>query len=213
MSAPPPSPLDGNQVLQHAFDDVNGRLRVDATVSASVGTVTIEDLDGDNLEINPDGSLNVVNTGSTEVEIDAADGDNIAISDGTNTLDVNSDGSINVQIASTGIPKSLYGEVTSIASGVLTNILTFVCPGGVSCILQSVSISGTNIARYRVRINGTTVDQRRTYFGGDLNTTFDFKTISGGSITMITGQLIEIDVIHTRPDVGDFNAKFDYIEV
>lgn len=31
-----------------------------------------------------------------EVEISAADGDNIAISDGTNTMDVNPDGSINV---------------------------------------------------------------------------------------------------------------------
>ena len=97
MSAPAPSNVDGNQVLQHAFEDATGRLRVDATVSASVGTVTIQDPDGDLLEVNPDGSINVINTGSTEVEISAADGDNIAISDGVNTLEINANGSINVE--------------------------------------------------------------------------------------------------------------------
>jgi len=41
-------------------------------------TVRITDSDGDELEINPDGSINV--NGSLDVEIDAKDGDNIAIS-------------------------------------------------------------------------------------------------------------------------------------
>ena len=30
MAAPPPSRLDGNQVLQGAFDEANGRIRTDA---------------------------------------------------------------------------------------------------------------------------------------------------------------------------------------
>lgn len=88
MSAPIPSPLDGNQVLQHAFEDATGRLRVDAVVTASVGSVTVIDGDGDELEVNSDGSIN------TNIQVDAADGDNVAISDGTNTLDINTDGSI-----------------------------------------------------------------------------------------------------------------------
>lgn len=64
------SKLDANQVIRQAYDDDTGRLKVDAQVSASIGTV--------------------------EVIIDAAGGDNIAITDatGTNYLEPNPDGSL-----------------------------------------------------------------------------------------------------------------------
>jgi hypothetical protein len=58
-SHPDPSSLDGNQVLQHAFEDTTGRLRVDA-------------------QITPDG-------GATEVIIDHAD-DSIRLGDGTDLV-------------------------------------------------------------------------------------------------------------------------------
>ncbi len=64
--------LDANQVLRRAYDEPNNRLRVDATVTASIGTV--------------------------DVVIDAASGDNISISDGVDTLAINSDGSINAVV-------------------------------------------------------------------------------------------------------------------
>jgi hypothetical protein len=67
---PNPSKLDQTQIFQRAFDEGEERLRVDAEISASIGTI--------------------------EIAIDAAAGDNIAISDGTDQLEVNSDGSINV---------------------------------------------------------------------------------------------------------------------
>jgi hypothetical protein len=93
-----PSSLDGNQVLQYAFDDAAQRLRVDATFSGTVGDVIIKDQDGDFMEVNPDGSLNVNVINPISLEISAADGDNIAISDGTHTVDVNADGSLNVTL-------------------------------------------------------------------------------------------------------------------
>lgn len=55
-------------ILDKVFDRDNNRLRVDSTVTATIGTV--------------------------DVIIDAS-ADNIAISDGTNTLEINGDGSIN----------------------------------------------------------------------------------------------------------------------
>lgn len=67
------SKLDANQVLKASYDDVKQSLRVLAEVQATVGNM--------------------------DVEIDAADGDNIAISDGTNTAVVNPDGSLNVTLA------------------------------------------------------------------------------------------------------------------
>lgn len=103
MPGPVPSQLDANQVLQHAFDDATGKLRVDATVTASVGNVTIQDDDGNELSVNPDGSIDVNLVGDTSIEISAADGDNIAISDGTRTLDINPDGSLNAQISATDL--------------------------------------------------------------------------------------------------------------
>lgn len=62
--------LDAAQVIRKAYDEPNNRIRVDAQVSATIGSV--------------------------DVIIDAATGDNIKVSDGTNSLLVNPDGSINV---------------------------------------------------------------------------------------------------------------------
>jgi len=101
----PYTKLSSEQVLQQSFDESNDRLRVDASVSATIGDiqinaeesdVAIKDRVTDNLlKINADGSIDV------NVNIDAADGDNVAISDGANTLNINPDGSINVDGIST----------------------------------------------------------------------------------------------------------------
>jgi hypothetical protein len=91
------------------IEDVNGvrRLAVDAQVSATIGEVNVDlngvDPNGDSvhlvdattgnkMKVNADGSLDV------NIESDAADGDNIAISDGTNTVVVNPNGSLNVNV-------------------------------------------------------------------------------------------------------------------
>lgn len=67
MATPPASPKDAGQVLRYAFDDVEGRLRVDAVISP----------DGHDLEIN-------------------YEDDSIAIGDPAtdNILSINSDGGI-----------------------------------------------------------------------------------------------------------------------
>lgn len=64
------SKLNADLVLRRAFDVASGKLKVDAEVTATIGEV--------------------------DVVIDAAGGDNIAISDGTDVMSVNADGSINV---------------------------------------------------------------------------------------------------------------------
>jgi len=111
--------LDGNQVLKQSFDETNDRLRVDAVVTASIGDIIIDaeesdiaikDRITDNLlKINADGSIDA------NVSITAVGGDNIAISDGTDTLAINSDGSINVSGVSTAAKQDT--QITS-----LTNI-------------------------------------------------------------------------------------------
>lgn len=71
------SKLNADLVLRRAFDEASGRIKTDAEVSATIGSV--------------------------DVVIDAATGDNIAISDGVNVLEVNPDGSINTEIDKTGL--------------------------------------------------------------------------------------------------------------
>lgn len=92
MPGPPPSQLDANQVLQHAFIDATGELRVNASVS--VGTIVIDQStssirigDGVNLvtttTIGPDVGLDVNVINDLELDIDQTE-DSIAIGDGTN---------------------------------------------------------------------------------------------------------------------------------
>lgn len=145
MTAPLPSRLDANQVLQGSYDEDRGRLRVDSestivnadidvSLDATEDNVAIADPDGDFLEINPDGSINVSLTQKTT--------------------------------------SSVYGEVSGVASGITTMISSLVV--GASTYLQRVDFSGTNIAEYELVINGSTVDKKRTYFGGSLNDCFIF---------------------------------------
>lgn len=101
MSAPTPSRLDANQVLQGSFDESNGRLRVETAativngavevaIDASTDNIQIRDPNsGNNLVINPDGSINVDITGSvvsSEVTISQGGNDAIVTSDGALTV-------------------------------------------------------------------------------------------------------------------------------
>lgn len=109
MSVPDPTNLDFPQVLRGAYDETTGRLRVDSnatvvnadidvSLDATEDNVAIRDGAGHELNVNPDGSINVVST-ATDLDIRnlSATTDNIAISDGTDTLIINPDGSINTK--------------------------------------------------------------------------------------------------------------------
>lgn len=102
MSNPTPSKLDQQQVLQRAFDETEDRLRVDASVSATISSIDIDaeqadiaikDRVTDNLlKINADGSIDA------NVVVSHAN-DSIKVGDGTDLMAVNADGSINVAFA------------------------------------------------------------------------------------------------------------------
>jgi len=121
----PYTQLDADQVLKQSFDETNDRLRVDASVTAVVAGVTLDAatsdiaiadrITGDLLKVNPDGSIDA------NVVVSASGGDNIAISDGTHTLDVNADGSINVKANDLDIRNlSATQDNVAISNGVTT---------------------------------------------------------------------------------------------
>lgn len=162
-----------------------------------------------------DGSINI-GTVNADLEVslshrnndpDAGDiADSVRIGDGQNELEINSDGSINtVSVLAPGASlKSIFNEVSSVATSMSTAILTYTVPVGVlSAALDTIDVSGTNIATYQIEVNSSTVDKKRTYFGSSLNITFEFNK----SIVLTTGQTLTVKVEHSRPDMGDFNAR------
>lgn len=165
--APNPSRLDAQQVLKHAFDDVTGRLRTDATLSGDVviGDIEISQTDdsiriGDGTNLvtaTVDGGktgldVNVIN--DITLDIDAASGDNIAISDGTDTLAINADGSLNAQITNEVDVRNLTfatdkvdvsgSSVTVSATDLDTRDLTF-ATDKVDVSGSSVNVSATDL--------------------------------------------------------------------
>lgn len=135
--------------------------------------------------------------------------DSIRIGDGTDELDINPDGSLptTTDLGEDETPINVYSESPSVASGAETAILTYVIPTGKIAFLYRADCSGENIARYQVRLNGNVIATRRTYFGGGLNTSFEFMTPNKRGLVLEAGDVLEIRVIHYRPDLADFEAR------
>ena len=109
------------QVLQNCYDEPNKALRTTATA---------------------------VIAGNIDVEVDAADGDNVAISDGVNTLGIEPDGSINVNISNLEIDievNAADGDSVAISDGV--NNLAVESDGSINVNVSSLNVpSITNYA-------------------------------------------------------------------
>lgn len=89
----PYTALSSDQVLQQAFDESKDRLRVDATVTATLGETVIKDGTSNNLlKVNVDGSIdsNVILTAASDsVASYLKDGSGNAISSSGGALNVN----------------------------------------------------------------------------------------------------------------------------
>lgn len=213
--------LDADQVIRRSYDEPNNRLRVDAQVSATIGSVDviIDAATGDNiaisdgtntLAINPDGTIDV-NVSNIVI---SHTNDSIKVGDGTDFLAVNPDGSINVNvnnITGSGSNRIVFNEITSVASATLTTIASYTVPVVTSASLQQVLVSGTNIAAYEVYVNAVKIAKKRTYFS-DLNEEFIFAVTSNNGYVVSTGDVVEIKVLHDRPTLGDFEATIQLIE-
>lgn len=193
--------LDANQVLKQAYDEPNQRLRVDATVSASIGDVTIVDPDGDALNVNPDGSINVnIAGGGLQVEISAADGDNIAISDGTNTAVINPDGSLNVNLVGTSEVRITDG----------TDDLAINADGSINSNVSAtdLDIRDLGFATDSVDVSGSTVIVTATDLDiRNLNSLTDSVTVNVPSLPLPLGAATEAKQDAQITALSDINDK------
>lgn len=133
-----------------------------------------------------------------------------------NTIEPNTDGSINVNVVSAPIAgqeeKSIYNEALAVASGATTTLVTYTVPFAKTAILHRVTVSGTNIARYDVLINGTPIDTKRTNFGDNLNESFEY-VVDGHGLPLISGDAVTVKVLHNRPYIGDFEGRIQILEI
>lgn len=224
--APLNTKLDANQVLIRSYDEPNNRLRVDASVTAVMGAVDviIDAASGDNIKIsdghdtllvNSDGSINVV---VEAITISAAT-DSIRLGDGTNlttTTTVGSKVGLDVNVITSSVNNTLYlfNQINAVSAGVLTTIITYTVPiTAMSMRLQRINCSGDNVSKYLIYINGVIIDITRTYFGSELNTSFDYTDASNVGRALIIGDKVEVKVIHQRPSLSDYNAKIQILGV
>lgn len=138
---------------------------------------------------------------------------NVTIQDDNgHELAVNADGSINVNVVVATVDGPglgfQYGEVTGVAPGLETTVLTVTAPV-VSKRIEKIEVSGTNVAEIRIKYNGTIFTKKYLWHGA-FNVTFAFETyVSGFKVNV--GQNVTVTVVHNRPDPGDFNATAYYV--
>lgn len=127
--------------------------------------------------------------------------DKARIWDGSDYLAINGDGSINVQPASPTV-ESAYAEITSVPTATLSNVLSYTALNATN--LKSVHVSGTNVAEYRIRINGVVKAKLNTYWGS-FNASLSFQQ----GLSVGVGDVVNVQVLHNRPDLGDFNTTLE----
>jgi hypothetical protein len=180
-----PSKLDQEQIIKQVYDENDNRLRVDATVSASIGDVSIVDSDGNELNVNPDGSINTNISGSLALDISAADGDNIAISDGVDTLAINADGSLNAQVTAVDL------DIRNLNSA--TDSVTVVG-----------ALTDAELRASPVPVSGVDLDIR------DLNSATDSVTAIG-PLTNAELRASPVDITAVDLDIRNLNSATDSV--
>jgi hypothetical protein len=130
----------------------------------------------------------------------------VSIVEGGNTMGVNPDGSINVNLVnSTDVPGLLlfHSDISSVVSGVETTIITVTAPSG-GFRLEKIDASGENVALYRVYVNGVEIYDKRSWWTA-FNVSFDFESFENGYL-LTAGQVLTVTCYHTRPYTANFEA-------
>jgi hypothetical protein len=200
---PNPSLLDPGQCIKRAFDGTNDRIRVDAEITAEIGSseVIISETDDSILIYGNDGSTNrkikTDSDGNLQVDV-------LSVSDGGNSITV--DGSVSVIEPSDYEEILQYNEVSSVAAASETTVLTYTVPLAKTFHLHQISVSGTNLGSFKVKVNGNVKAQKRTWWT-KFNEDFSFLTPSNKGFEVPAGDIITVTVLHNSSTVGDFNAS------
>lgn len=100
-----------------------------------------------------------------------------------------------------------YNEISAVASGVETTVLTVTAT--VQKRIQKIEASGDNVAEIRIKLNGITVSKKRIWHC-DFNATFNFEQFVNG-FKLVPTDVLTVTALHTRPDLGSFEATAWYL--
>lgn len=136
------------------------------------------------------------------------------IGDGVNQLRILPDGDLPVELEEgSDAVVSTYAQTPSpIVAGITTDVVTYTAPASNIAYLQRVECSGENIAEWSLELNGTVIAYKRTWFGGGLDTTFEFSSSPKRGYPMQAGDVLVVKVNHYRPAAGLFDARIQVVE-
>lgn len=231
--------LDSNQVLRSAYDEASKRLKVDAKVSATIGTVevaidaaggdniSISDESGNNrLKINSDGSIDTHIVNNLDVNIDQSN-DSIRIGDGTNLattttmmsktgLDVNLLNTVlttNSKQVPVGPTKLVYGTISQVTVNTTEIIVSYTAPPGINqYFLQKVYISGDQNSSYTLYRNDNILIKTRMAHT-QFSQTIELNTSSSFGILLVPGDIIKINASNSGIGPGTFDATLQLMEI
>lgn len=137
------------------------------------------------------------------------------IGDGTNQLSINPDGTMPVEIEdpSNALVKSIWDQALQVISGSETNIVSYTVPAGKTSYLIRAEASGENIAKFSLYLNNDNLSTRRTNFGGDLTTDWDFTSGVNRPLKLNAGDVVLMTLLHMRPNPGDFEGRIQVMEI
>lgn len=93
-----------------------------------------------------------------------------------------------------------FDETTSVSTSVLTSIISLTVSDEF-LLLSRIEFGGSNKAEYQLILNSSVVGRKRTYY------TYLNESFECGDLKLLTGETLEVKVIHERPYVGDFEAR------
>lgn len=143
--------------------------------------------------------------------------DSVRIGDGTDEVEVNPDGSFNVNIVNTSVlPEVIrtpFSSITNLVKNTKTVVGTYIAPVGKKSYIQRVTVGGDNIADYTLELNGSSLMRKRTWFNDALHTTFEFDGYSENGKELSPGDQLKMYVEHYRNDNGVFENTFQILEI
>lgn len=157
------------------------------------------------IHLPPTGSI----TGPIDVNVNAST-DSIKISDGTDTLAINADGSINIAgVISGSVDSVVIGlneytfNETTIAAGATTTVISQLFLTEQK--LRKVKGSGENIGVYSLKFDAVGVDKWRSTFT-DFNMVMDYET----GITIPANTTVTVDITNSSTNPASYNAQLLY---
>lgn len=137
--------------------------------------------------------------------------------DGEDTLGINGDGSIDVNIINSVSSKEniveVYDEINDVLKDIESTILTYIAPVSKKSYLQFIEASGGNIAKFWIEINDIKKRTKRTYFGGQLNVVFQYGSSSESGLKINEGDIVKLKVEHYRPEPCMFEGSLQVLEI